>query len=104
MPHACFLDERKSVHVKAIPRIINIIYVRKRSLWGVKKTAPYYRSRCGITVLICSALPAGNTANNSATLQCHQSVQRRSKVITPGHRFGEAQHGVALTVSVTEHT
>jgi len=37
MPHACFLDERKSVHVKAIPRIINIIYVRKRSLWGVKK-------------------------------------------------------------------
>lgn len=71
---------------------------------GYKKTAPYYRSRCGITVLICSALPVGNAANNSATLQCHQSVQRRSKVITTGHRFGEAQHGVALTVSVTEHT
>lgn len=103
MPHACFLDERKSVHVKAIPRIINIIYVRKRSLWGVKKTAPYYRSRCGITVLICSALPAGNTANNSATLQCHQSVQRRGKIIAASYRLGETQHRVALTVSVTEH-
>ena len=38
-----------------------------------------------------------------AVLQRQQTLDGRREVVAAGHRFGEAQHGVALAVGIAEH-